>query len=245
MNATDEARAAAHFASDAKTHTMTVHREDGVFRHLEFTGVAGMSRIIVVTWPYNLLVAGSHGSYHFERFGPDTEDMFNWLRGQRPNPAGWASKLVNGRRSVEEYDRTGLEREVCDLVNEAVRDGWAPSGLEAKVQEEILGSPWLDEEQNALRIVNEFQYGARYRSACSCGKSEEHDSYSDAVCWNVLTHKGRGADHKVDIRQIAGFSFDDTHEWNIHKLDYHFLYQCHAMVWAVTQYDAAKKAVAA
>jgi hypothetical protein len=36
----DEARAAAHFASDAKSHKLTVHREDGVFRHVEFTGLA-------------------------------------------------------------------------------------------------------------------------------------------------------------------------------------------------------------
>ncbi|MGW5477650.1 hypothetical protein [Streptomyces sp. NPDC004008] len=237
---TDEARAAAHFASDAKTHKLKECREDGMFRHVEFVGLAGLSRIILVTWPYNLIVAGSHGSFHFERYGPDTEDMFNWLRGARPNPAGWASKLVNGRRSVEEYDRARLEAEVNELVAESVRDGWAPAGLEAAVRDEILDSPWLDEEQNALRIVNEFEHGVRYRSACSCGVSEEHDSYSAAVCWNPYTHKGRGDAHKVDIRQIGGFSFDDTDEWHIHKLGYHFLYQCHAAVWAVAQYDAAR-----
>lgn len=237
---TDEARAAAHFASDAKTHKLTVHREDGVFRHLEFTGLAGMSRIVLVTWPYNLLVAGSHGSYHFERFGPDTEDMFNWLRGARVSPASWASKLVNGRRSVEEYDRARLESEVRDLVAEAVRDGWAPTGLEEAVREEILDSHWMDEEQNALRLVSEFQLGMQYRSDCSCGASDDHDSYSSAACWNLLTHKG-GDGHKVRVRQTAGFSFDDFTEWNIHTLNYHYLYQCHALVWAIAQYDASRK----
>ncbi|MEV6833535.1 hypothetical protein AB0N17_03225 [Streptomyces sp. NPDC051133] len=237
---TDEARAAAHFASDAKTHKLTVHREDGVFRHLEFTGLAGMSRIAIVTWPYNLLVAGSHGSFHFERFGPDTEDMFNWLRGARVSPSSWASKLVNGRQSVEEYDRTRLERKVRELVAEAVRDGWAPAGLEAEVQEEILDSHWMDEEQNALRLVSEFQLGMQYQSECSCGEGDDHDSYSSAACWNLLTHKG-GDGHKVKIRQTAGFSFDDFTEWNIHTLNYHYLYQCQAMVWAVAQYDAARK----
>lgn len=239
---TDEARAAAHFANDAKTHTVKECRENGLFRHIEFVGLAGLSRIILVTWPYNLLVAGSHGSYHFERFGPDTDDMFNWIRGQRANPTSWASKLVNGRRSVEEYDRARLEHEVRDLVDEAVRDGWAPAGLESAVDDEILRSHWMDDEQNALRLVSEFQHGMQFRSECSCGAGDDHDSYSSAVCWNTLTHKGRGKGHKVTVRQTAGFSFDDFTEWNIRKLNYHFLYQCHAIVWAIAQYDAARKA---
>ncbi len=244
-SATDEARAAAHFASDAKTHKLTVHREDGVFRHVEFTGLAGMSRIVLVTWPYNLLVAGSHGSFHFERFGPDTEDMFNWLRGVRVHPDGWASKLVNGRRSVEKYDRARLERAVNERVAEAIQDGWAPAGLKAAVREEILDSGWMGEEQNALRLVAEFEHGKRYRSECSCGASDDHDSYSSAVCWNALTHRGKGDGHKVKVRQTAGFDFDDFTEWRIHKLDYHYVYQCHAAVWVVGQYDAARQAVTA
>ncbi|MEU5596616.1 hypothetical protein [Streptomyces sp. NPDC020298] len=237
---TDEARAATHFANDAKTHTLTVHREDGVFRHIEFTGLSGLSRIILVTWPYNLIVAGSHGSFHFERFGPDTEDMLNWLRGQRVSPSSWASKLVNGRRSVEEYDRKRLEHQINERVAEAVRDGWAPAGLEAEVRDEILDSHWMDEEQNALRLVSEFQLGMRFRSECSCGEGDEHDSYSSAVCWNALTHHGSGPKHKVKVRQTGGFTFDDFTEWRIHKLGYHYLYQCHAAVWAIAQYDTAR-----
>ncbi len=239
---TDEARAAAHFANDASTHKLTVHREDGVFRHLEFTGLSGMSRISLVTWPYNLLVTGSHGSYHFERFGLDTEDMLNWIRGSRPNPNSWASKLVNGRQTVEEYDRTRLDHKIRDMVAEAVQDGRAPAGLETAVREEILDSHWMDDEQNALRLVSEFQLGMQYRSECSCGKGADHDSYSSAACWNILTHKGKGDGHNVRVRQTAGFVFDDFAEWNIHKLGYHFLYQCHAAVWAVAQYDAARAA---
>ncbi|MEW1548358.1 hypothetical protein [Streptomyces tsukubensis] len=237
---TDEARVAAHFANDTSTHKLTVHREDGVFRHLEFTGLSGISRIRLVTWPYNLLVTGSHGSYHFERFGPDTEDMLNWIRGSRPDPNSWASKLVNGRRFVEEYDRTRLESKIRDLVAEAVQDGRAPAGLESAVREEILDSHWMDDEQNALRLVGEFQLGMQYRSECSCGEGAEHDSYDSAACWNLLTHKGKGDGHKVRVRQTSGFMFDDFAEWNIHRLNYHFLYQCHAAVWAVAQYDAAR-----
>lgn len=232
----------AHFESDVRGHQLILRRDEAPFRHIEFVGHNGLSRIVLISWPYNLLVAGSHGSFHFERFGPDTEDMFNWLRGVRVSPDSWTSKLINGRDSVTKYDPQRLKAHINELVAEAVKDGWAPDGLEAAVRKQILDSHWMDEEQNALRLVSEFQLGMRYRAECSCGESAEHDSYSSAVCWNALTHKGNGDKHKVKVRQSGGFTFDDFTEWNWHKLDYHYVYQCHAAVWAVAQYDAARKA---
>lgn len=229
----------AHFESDVQGHQMTVRRDDGPFRHVEFVGQRGLSRIVLISWPFNLVVAGSHGSFHFERNGRDTEDMFNWLRGARVNADGWASKLVNGRRSVEEYDPARLKAAVEERVAEAVTDGWAPPGLEAAVKEQVLNSHWMSEEQNALRVVAEFQHGMQFTSECSCGESAEHDSYSSAVCWNALTHHGKGKAHQVKVRETAGFQFDDFTE-TVHKLDYHFVYQCHAAVWAIGQYDAVK-----
>lgn len=237
----DHTKIACHFESDFAEATMTVRREDGLFRHIEFAAPKSMNRLIVVTWPYNLLVAGSHGSYHFERFGPDTEDMFNWLRGTRVNADSWASKLVNGRDSVTEYSRQLLVAEVNERVDEAIRDDWAPDGLKAAVHEQILNSGYLDEEQNALRMVDEFEHGVIHRAECSCGEYDEFDDYSAAVCWNALTHKGQGKAHQVRVRQTGGFDFDDIHDWNIRKLNYHYLWTCHAMVWAVGQYDAARQ----
>jgi hypothetical protein len=239
----DEARAAAHFASDAKTHKLTVHREDGVFRHVEFTGLAGMSRIVLVTWPYNLLVAGSHGSFHFERFGPDTEDMFNWLRGSRVEPGGWASKLINGADSVREYDRGRLVAEVKAEVAEAVRDG-APRGLRAAVREQILESDRLHSRDWAMQMVYDFEYGTIHRSKCTCGASKDHESSHDATMWAIYGGHTRTG-HETEVREIGGFAFSDVGDWNLDKLNYHYVYQCHAAVWAIAQYDAARQAVTA
>jgi hypothetical protein len=242
---TDYDKIAAHFAADAKTHKLTAHREEGLYRHIEFTGLAGMSRIVLITWPFNLIATGSHGSYHFERYGDDTEDMFNWLRGVRPNPSSWASKLVNGRDSVTEYDRAKLIAEVNERVDEAIRDDWAPDGLKAAVHDQILNSGWLDQEQTALRMVDEFEHGVTHRAECSCGAYADFDDYSAAVCWNAMTHKGRGDQHQGRIRQTGGFDFDDVADWNVRSLNYHYVWTCHAMVWAVGQYDAARTAVTA
>ncbi|MGW0579807.1 hypothetical protein ACWD25_28445 [Streptomyces sp. NPDC002920] len=239
---------ARHFENDFAEATLTVQREDGLYRHVEFSAPKTMNRLLLVTWPYNLVVAGSHGSFHFERYGADTEDMCDWLRGTRVNPSSWTSKLVNGADSVREYDRDRLERQVKERVEEAARDGWAPDGLQAAVREEILDNHLLDTKDTAFQLISEFQHGMTYRSECSCGLSEDfkgHDSYSSAATWEFYKHKADGKKHKVKVRQTGGFDFDDFTEWNVDKLNYHFVYQCHAAVWAIAQYDAARKVVAA
>lgn len=230
-------------AADVSDSVMRVRQEDGLYRHLDFLSVSrgSWSRIILATWPYNLLVAGSHGSYHFERHGPDTEDMFAWLRGTRVSPDNWASKLVNGADSVREYDRDRLECLINERVTEAVSEGWAPAGLEDAVREEVLEDEYLDDQQNAMRIVSEFQHGMTYRSECSCGAFEDHRSYTSAVCWGNVFHKQEGDDHKVTVRETGGFTFDDIFDWPIRKLNYHFVYQCHAASWAVKRYDKIRR----
>ncbi|WP_031095589.1 hypothetical protein [Streptomyces sp. NRRL S-15] len=239
-----EARAAQHFMSDFAEATLKGQREDGLYRHIEFQAPKAMARLILVTWPYNLLVAGSHGSYHFERFGNDTEDMFAWLRGIRVEPGRWASKLVNGADSVREYDRTSMEAQIKELVAEAVEDDWAPEGLQAAVREDILDSHILDNEGAAFQLISEFQHGVTWRAECSCGLfGEEGDSYYGATLWEEREHPADDKKHVVKVRQSGGFAFDDYTEWQVSKLDYHFVYQCHAASWAIRQYDAAHKAV--
>lgn len=238
----DYPKIAAHVANDMKDGKLVELREDGLYRHVEFKALQGWSRIILVTWPYNLLVAGSHGSYHFERFGPDTEDMFNWLRGIRVEPDRWASKLVNGADSVREYDRERLVAQIKDEVAEAVKDG-APRGLRAAVREQILESDRLHSRDWAMQMVHDFEHGVIYRSECSCGASKDHDDQSDAYHWEFGEHWrtcGNG-DHKVTVREIGGFAFSDVGDWHLDKVNYHFAYQCHAASWAIAQYDAARK----
>ncbi|GAA3113495.1 hypothetical protein [Streptomyces echinatus] len=237
------AEIAAHVARDVKDGKLIELREEGVFRHVEFKALQGWSRIILVTWPYNLLVAGSHGSFHFERFGPDTEDMFDWLRGIRVEPRSWASKLVNGVDSVREYDQDRLVKQVKEEVAEAVKEG-APRGLRAAVREQILESDWLHSKDMAMQLVAEFEHGMTYRAECECGLFEDFDSYGDAITWKVLSHKEDGDKHKVKTRETGGFRFSDVCEWRVHKLDYHFVYQCYAASWGIAQYDAARKQVA-
>jgi hypothetical protein len=240
----DYAEIAAHFARDFAEAKLTVQREDGLFRHIEFSAPKSMNRIILVTWPYNLLVAGSHGSYHFERFGPDTEDMFDWLRGIRVEPDRWASKLVNGADSVREYDRDRWKpRSTSGSRRRSRRLG--ARGLRAAVREQILDSHLLDSKDWAMQMVYDFEHGVTYRAECTCGAFKDHDSYDEAPPGSSTGTRPAGKKHKVKVRETGGFDFSDFTEWNVDKLNYHFVYQCHAASWAIAQYDAARKQVAA
>lgn len=235
---------ARHFESDFAEATMTVRREDGLHRHLDWSAPKTMNRLTLITWPYNLLVAGSHGSYHFERWGDADGDILYLFRDRNPvqRLTYWSNRLANGWDSVREYDQERLVRQVKDEVAEAVREG-APRGLRAAVREQILESDLLGSKDMAMRLVYDFEHGVTYRAECSCGASKDHDDQSAAYRWEFGEHRRRlsGGLHKVKVRETGGFAFSDVGDWPIHKLNYHFVYQCHAAVWAVGQYDAARK----
>jgi hypothetical protein len=234
---------ARHFERDFAEAALKTQREDGLFRHIEFSAPKSMNRLIVITWPYNLLVAGSHGSYHFERFGNDTEDMFDWLRGLRVDPDRWASKLVHGRDSVEEYDRSRMVAAINESVAEAIEDDWAPEGLHEAVREGVLKSHLLDTKDTAFQLVSEFEYGMKYRAECSCGLFKDFDAHGSATTWECSKCKSDGKKHESYVYKVGGFDFDGFTEWSVDKVGYHFVYQCYAIVWAIGQYDAARQTV--
>lgn len=48
------------------------------------------------------------------------------------------------------------------------------------------------------------------------------------------------ADFEVQLQHAPPFSFYDTWEWDLTDWTAQFLWCCHAIVWAIKQYDAAK-----
>ncbi|MEU8642331.1 hypothetical protein AB0C91_10475 [Streptomyces sp. NPDC048674] len=242
---TDYPEIAAHFAADFAEARLKTQREDGLFRHIEWSAPKTMNNLTVITWPHNLLVAGSHGSYHFQRWGDPEGDILDLFREQSPiqRLTYWANRLANGQDSVQEYDQERLVQQVKDEVAQAVREG-APRGLRAAVREQILESDRLHSQDWAMDLVYNFEHGVTFRTECTCGASADHESRHDATMWAIYKGHTR-AGHEVTDREIGGFAFSDIGDWSIRRLNYHFVYQCHAAVWAIRQYDAARKAVAA
>jgi hypothetical protein len=201
---TDYPEIAARFARETTKQQMTVKLDEGLYRHVRFASEGdSLYWWDLITWPYNLIVNGSHGSYHFCRFGPDTEDMFHLFRDSRAgrsiNPDYWEEKVRAGK----------------------VKD-WSEKKFRA----------WLVEEAAALE--------ARYPGTV------------EAVGRQILNSNEHNTEYEETARYAcANFSHGDVRlrfpdEWDLTFDEFHwqYLWQCHAIVTGIAQYDAARKAVA-
>jgi hypothetical protein len=185
---------AERFRNDTAGHELTVLHEDGLYRHLRYRRPErGEYWFDLVTWPYNLVVNGDMGSFHFSRFGSDTEDMFVLFRdsgaGKRINPGYWAEKLRVGRTEAEEYSEEKFRQVVAEQVE-------GDRVLSALVKAEILDSDEIADEESARNLLDYFKH--------------------------------------------EGFRFTDTWEFNFRDWTPHYLWCCHAIVFGIRQYDAAK-----
>lgn len=90
----DEINALNDFQSATINHTMRIHRDDGLYRHIEFShGGSSVYRFDLVTWPGHLTVCGDMGTWTFSR----TADMLEFFgRTGRINPGYWGEKLQSG-----------------------------------------------------------------------------------------------------------------------------------------------------
>ncbi|GHH58103.1 hypothetical protein [Streptomyces candidus] len=205
---TDYPDIAARFARDTADHRMTVLHDDGLYRHLRFAPLDNsLYWWDLLTWPYNLIVNGSHDSFHFCRFGPDTEDMLVFFRSgiwrdgsQHINPGYWGEKVRAGefKSWSEPKFRAWVTEEAAAL------EARYPGTVEA-VGRQILHSDEhsTEYEETARFACNQFRFG------------------------------------EVTLR------FPDNWDLSFEDFDWRYLWQCHATVAGIAQYDAARKQVAA
>jgi hypothetical protein len=151
-----EQTAAERFRRDTAEHQMETRHEDGLYRHLRFKRPeTGEYWFDLVTWPFNLVVNGDMGSFHFCRVGSDTEDMFRLFRDSRDgsgiNPGYWAEKLRVGRTEAEEYS----EAKFREVITEQVEDDRVLSAL---VKTEILDDENIAYEEGARNLLDAFSH---------------------------------------------------------------------------------------
>lgn len=120
-NVDDKSRALSDFQRDTTDHTMRVHRDDGLYRHIEFSNSgSSVYRFDLVTWPGYLTVCGDMGTWTFSR----TADMFEFFGGKKDiNPGYWGEKLQSGAgsRGVDicmEFDEASFKSGLRNLLAE-------------------------------------------------------------------------------------------------------------------------------
>ncbi|MFQ2114715.1 hypothetical protein ACK334_00205 [Aeromonas veronii] len=132
------------FLRETAEHTMKVHRDDGLYRHLEFSNRgSSVYRFDLITWPGYLTICGDMGTWTFSR----TADMFEFFGGnfeKSVNPRYWGEKLqmgASGRRDEicmefdEESFKHGLREWLAEYQQDCEEDGEDCSGIISTVKE--------------------------------------------------------------------------------------------------------------
>lgn len=213
MKQKPEQQASDDFKANTKNHAITLVQDDGLYRFLRFRSPDTICYSFdVVTWPGHLLYTGDMGTYVFKRMS----DMLTFFRGARINPPYWAEKLiaVDGNGSYGTGKVTEFDE---DLFVQSVKERrleWVRDGVLSKAQRREL---WEAIEDDVLSVAAQDSERAQIAA---------HDFY-----WWPKTH---ALAHYP--RQSFQFDFEGTHQ----RYTQHFLWCCHALVWAIDQYDALK-----
>lgn len=187
---------AEQFLKDVAEHQMRVHRDDGLYRHLEFRGPRGWHHWFeVVTWPNGLIIRGDMENWGFSRI----EDMFMFFRGERINPGYWQEKLLASHKDAKEFSIDAL-REQC------------------RSHLDNYGDELTAAQREAVMEKLESEIFAVY------GDSESYPALSELFNFN-----------------LHGVSFDACDGPYGEVWDYHYIWCCHAIQWAIQKYDEARR----
>ena len=99
------------FLDDVKNHELTIHQNNGVYRHLTFANPNDCDKYFnITTFPNYLVITGDMGTLVFSRL----YDMFNFFRSDdlRINPDYWAEKIqsTTHEAQIASYSKFDLEQ---------------------------------------------------------------------------------------------------------------------------------------
>jgi hypothetical protein len=207
---------AADFERDIASHQMQALRDDGVHRHLRFKRPGTMCmHFDIITWPGYLCYTGDMGTYVFHRL----EDMFQFFRADRKrkgvasdiNPQYWGEKLQATDRG-DGFRRFSAEKFSAAVVSHLV--GWL---------RENRGTTTKEERRDLWKAVQSEVLGAY----------DDSGGYRKQCAANDFSHWVNKA--------VGNFAFSDFWGTDVEEYTHRFLWCCHALVWAIGVYDAAKE----
>lgn len=209
------AESAERFARDAEGHELHILQDDGLYRHLKVTRTRGsFAWFELITWPGKLAFVGNGCSFVFSRL----DDMFQFFRspgGFCINPSYWSEKLVNGQDAAESYSSKLFHEQANEALAEAEE---RYPGVTAAWKTHLDEMYDVEFEENARDAIRDFSFLPEPPP-----RPERRDFVPEPVA------------------RREPFRFVDTWEWDLKDYDGWFLWACHAIVWAIGQYDEAKK----
>ena len=169
------------FLDDVKNHELTIHQNNGVYRHLAFKNPDGYNRYFnITTFPNFLVITGDMGALVFFRVN---DDMFNFFRSDdlRINPDYWAEKIESTSYEVSidiysEFDIDEVKTRAQEYLDDFIRDNELSdedeSALRFKLETSVLSAEY--EHEIIDRIINFGCYGF---------------DFEDFEWWDCRTHR--------------------------------------------------------
>lgn len=198
------------FLQAVAQHTMTVLRDDGIYRHVRFKRPdEGAYWFDLITWPGSLCIDGDMGTHVFRRL----DDMFQFFRVDKDwkregetlaiNPSYWGEKLqaISTYGKFKEFSTERFEQVVKDYFDTWVEENHPDDDAKMELWEQL--------EEDVLRSAND---GA-------------HAAFEAAVLFRY---------------DSLGFSMEDFWDHHFEEFTFHFIWCCYAIALGVKTYDEAK-----
>ena len=161
------------FLRDVVKHTMTVFKDDGVYRHLRFSkdGTACMY-FDLITWPGYLCITGDMGEAVFSR----VNDMFTFFRHKNElsiNPGYWGEKCKAGE--IKAFDSDTFDESVKSWCEDTIEQEELNTEDADILREDIEKLIGISDEWEAVEAIRGFRSSKGYEFDLSEGfKMEEY-----------------------------------------------------------------------
>lgn len=231
------------FERDIATHQMEIIMDNGLHKHLRFARPDSWCfSFNITTWPGYLCISGDIDCYVFTRI----EDMFDFFRTDkgRINPGYWAEKCVAGTKPPREFSQEKFEA----VLKQYVDEHW---DLQEMVIQEFEDDVWYwVEHQDAPKYewekASEPKRHGPFKTeeaALEDLKAQVWEEIENEVPMSESEHIALSSAYEFRS-QLTGNEFSDFWDNNFEYFTYGYLWGCHAVAWAIAQYDAhiARKA---
>lgn len=197
------------FEEDTRGHSMKIHHDDGIYRHVEFSrNGSSIYRFDLVTWPGYLSVSGDMGEWVFTRI----HDMFDFFvsRDAGINPRYWSEKLAMGAggsgrdKHCLEFDDDAFAKELDEWHESWLEDEEHDANEIEDVKQRIseLKREHFSDSQEAYNAVFESDIPGLYAyelfESNSCERYSHHYLWiCYAVAWGIERYKGQRLANKA------------------------------------------------
>lgn len=207
------------FLKDVAKHQMTVLRDDGVHRHIQFKAPGTRCyQFDIITWPGFLCYCGDMGTYVFSRL----EDMFEFFR--------------TDRESLHRHPGLTLGINLgywCEKLQAIDRSDGAEEFSKGKciqaVNEHRVG--WIKEDCRDMTKAERRELWQAVDDEVLCRADDGEHEFCQAI--HDFTHRVGG----------RHFEFQDFFDCRLTEYTHRFVWCCYALAWGIQKYDDTRGTV--